>query len=175
MPVHDRNGAAGDGRRLVICYGNPLCGDDGVGWHIGRCLEEKKLPAHILIVVCHQLTPDLAEPISQAEQVVFVDARLKGRPGEVTCTPLVSEGSPFSPIGHTMTPPTLLALSQWLYGKTPAALLYSVVGTRFKPGDALSPEVERVLPTLLPLVCRCLTTAVEKKECTLSRLAEGFR
>ena len=158
MTAHDRNGAAGCGGRLVICYGNPLCGDDGVGWHIGRCLEEKKLPAHTRIVVCHQLTPDLAEPISRSELLVFVDARLKGMPGDVTCTPLVPGESPFSPIGHTVTPPTLLALSQWLYGKAPAALLYSVAGTRFKPGDAFSLEVERVLPTLEFLVWRCLTT-----------------
>ncbi len=152
MKVHAEGGAAGGGRRCVICYGNPLCGDDGLGWYIGRRLEEKKLPAHTRIVVCHQLTPDLAEPISRAYQVVFVDARLKGRPGEVTCTRLFPGKRPVSPIGHTMTPHTLLVLSCWLYGKAPTARVYSVVGTNFKPGDSFSPEVEHVLPTLVSLV-----------------------
>ena len=158
MTVHDRNGTAGGGRRLVICFGNPLCGDDGVGWHIGRCLEEKKPPAHTRIVVCHQLTPDLAEPISRSELVVFVDAQLKGRPGEVTCIPLVPGESPLPPIGHAVTPPTLLALSRWLYGKFPPAQMYSLTGTRFNPGDVFSPEVECVLSTLVALVWRCLTS-----------------
>lgn len=159
MTVHDRYGAAECGRRLVICYGNPLCGDDGVGWHIGRCLEEKMLPTHSRIMICHQLTPDLAEPISRSERAVFVDARLKGRPGEVTCIPLVPGETPLPLIGHTVTPHTLLTVSQWLYGKAPAARLYSVAGTRFKPGDAFSPEVERVLPALVSLVWRYLITA----------------
>ena len=159
MTVHAEGGVVGCWRRLVICYGNPLCGDDGAGWHIGRRLEEKKLPAHTRIVVCHQLTPDLAEPISRVDQVVFVDARLKGRPGEVTCTRLVPEGSSLSPIGHIITPPALLAISRWLYGRSPTARVYSVTGTRFKPGDAFSPEVKHMLPFLASLVWGSLTAA----------------
>jgi hydrogenase maturation protease len=152
MTVHDRSGVAGCGRRLVICYGNPLCGDDGVGWHIGRCLEEKKLPVHTRIVMCQQLTPDLAEPISRSAQVVFVDAQVRGRPGEVACTRIVPGATPLPPIGHATSPHTLLALSRWLYGKAPMALIYSVTGIRFNPGDGLSPEVEHVVPTLVSLL-----------------------
>ena len=157
MKVPTESGVAGCDKLLVICYGNPLCGDDAVGWDIGRRLRVKKLPARTRIVLCHQLTPDLAEPVSQVGRVVFVDARLKGRPGDITCIGLVPGESLLSPFGHTMTPPTLLALSRWLYGKAPAARLYSVVGSRFKPGDVFSQEVERALPTLVSCVWDALT------------------
>jgi hydrogenase maturation protease len=142
---------------LIICYGNPICGDDGVGWVMGQRLAGKKLPAHARVVVCHQLTPDLAEPISQAARVVFVDARLKGNPGEVTCTRLEPGEVFLDPIGHSAKPHTLLGLSRWLYGKTPEALIVSVAGTRFKPGEPFSPEVERVLPRMTSRVRACLT------------------
>ena len=156
MKVHAEGGTAGGGGRCVICYGNPLCGDDGIGWHIGRRLAERQLPGHTWIVVCHQLTPDLAEPISRSAQVVFVDAQVRGRPGEVACTRIVPGENPLPPIGHAASPHTLLALSRWLYGKAPMALIYSVTGIRFNPGDALSPEVEHVLPALVSLLANTL-------------------
>lgn len=141
---------------LVICFGNPMCGDDGVGWDMGRRLLEKNFPTRTRIIVCHQLTPDLAEPISMAERVVFVDACLKGSPGEVTCTRLDPGENRLGSIGHSMKPQTLLGLSRWLYGKTPETTIVSVAGTRFKLGDPFSPEVERVLPMMASRIRACL-------------------
>ncbi|MCL4804536.1 MAG: hydrogenase maturation protease, partial [Anaerolineae bacterium] len=66
---------------LVIGYGNPLRGDDGVGWRVVEALEES-LSASSLIAV-HQLTPELAGTISEVGQVVFVDATAGNSPGEV--------------------------------------------------------------------------------------------
>jgi len=142
---------------LIICYGNPLCGDDGVGWVIGRRLTEMNLPAGARVLVRHQLTPDLAETISRAKRVVFVDARLTGNPGEVTCARLAPGENPLDPIGHCTKPQTLLALSRWLFGKVPEALVYSVAGTCFQPGEPLSPEVERVLPAMASRIRACLS------------------
>ena len=157
MKGHAEEGLAGRVMLLIICYGNPLCGDDGVGWVIGQQFAEKKLPARTRVVVCHQLTPELADPISQAERVVFVDACLKGNPGKVTCMRLDPEGNHLGPIGHIMKPQTLLGISRWLYGKAPEALIVSVAGTRFKLGEPFSPEVERVLPTMAYRIRACLT------------------
>lgn len=59
---------------LIIGYGNPLRGDDGLGWHVAQRLAAV-LPQHrARIEVCHQLTPELAEPISRADLVIFIDA-----------------------------------------------------------------------------------------------------
>jgi hypothetical protein len=58
---------------LVIGYGNELRGDDGVGPKTAMAVSEWHFPG-VKTMVCHQLTPDLAEPIAAAERVVFIDA-----------------------------------------------------------------------------------------------------
>ena len=59
---------------LLLCYGNPLRRDDGVGWVIGERLAEMLREDVADVRVLHQLTPELAEPISRAGAVIFIDA-----------------------------------------------------------------------------------------------------
>ena len=58
---------------LVIGYGNTLRSDDGVGAKVAAAVAELALPG-VVALVLHQLTPELAETISEARAVVFVDA-----------------------------------------------------------------------------------------------------
>jgi hydrogenase maturation protease len=48
---------------LIIGYGNPLREDDGVGWQVADQLL-KNSEGSIKVLTAHQLTPELAEPIS---------------------------------------------------------------------------------------------------------------
>lgn len=59
---------------LILAYGNPLRRDDGVGWVIGERLAEMLREDVADVRVLHQLTPELAEPISRAGAVIFIDA-----------------------------------------------------------------------------------------------------
>src|ERR1044072_3449496 len=68
---------------LVIGYGNELRGDDGVGPRVARAVQQLSLP-HVRVLVQHQLTPELAEDISRARAVVFVDAAIDCEVGRVT-------------------------------------------------------------------------------------------
>jgi len=45
---------------LVVCYGNPLRGDDGVGWIVAEKLRQMSLPDFVAIQTHIQLTPELA-------------------------------------------------------------------------------------------------------------------
>ena len=67
-------------RTLIIGYGNPLRGDDGLGWQVASELA-KCVDALISVVAVHQLTPELAEPVSDADLVIFVDSSCDGEPG----------------------------------------------------------------------------------------------
>ena len=58
---------------LVIGYGNTLRGDDGVGQKVAEVIASLGLSG-IRALSCHQLTPELADPISEVRMVVFVDA-----------------------------------------------------------------------------------------------------
>ena len=68
---------------LVIGVGNPLRGDDGLGWHAAEHLRERLVELHATVTSCHQLIPELAEPVSRAERVIFIDARVGPTPGTV--------------------------------------------------------------------------------------------
>jgi hydrogenase maturation protease len=137
---------------LVIAYGNPLRRDDGVGWKIARRLQKNSVPGAIQIEVRQQLTPELAEPVSRAARVVFVDARAGGCPGEVSCRRVFPAEGPLPAIGHVLSPKILLALSEWIYGRVPEAFVCSVVGSQFELGTSFSQEVQQALPVLSALV-----------------------
>ena len=71
------------GKVLIIGYGNPLRSDDGFGWHASRLIARELAGHDVEVITCHQLTPELAEPLSQCSQAVFIDADAEGEPGEI--------------------------------------------------------------------------------------------
>ncbi len=121
---------------LVIGYGNELRGDDAVGPRIARAVAGWGLPG----LAVHQLTPELAEPLSRAENAVFVDAG-PGADAGVTAVELSAGARPGS--GHVSDPQWLLALTEAVHGRRPRAWLITVPASRFDPGEGLSPRAER--------------------------------
>ena len=139
---------------LIIGYGNPLRSDDAFGWHASRMLAETLTAKDIEVITCHQLTPELAEPLSRCRRAVFIDADTEGTPGEIhrcAVRPKVPSSSSFT---HTCTPSGLLASSQQLYGRRPQAIVITVTAQSFEFGDALSPAVSSALPKVVEMVCQ---------------------
>src|SRR6202142_4622768 len=60
---------------LVIGYGNSLRCDDGVGPKVAEAVEALHLP-EVRTLVCQQLSPEHAEPISKVRTAIFVDAAM---------------------------------------------------------------------------------------------------
>ena len=58
---------------LVIGYGNTLRRDDGVGPKLADAVAALGLTG-VRTLACALLTPELAEAVSQAQRVIFVDA-----------------------------------------------------------------------------------------------------
>jgi len=133
---------------LVLAVGNPLRSDDGLAWRTADELQSTTLPAESEIVKVHQLAPELAENVSRAAQVIFVDAAVTGEPGTLSCE-RVGRSAAESASSHSLTPAALLQLAATLYGVAPTAFLVSVVGKSFEHGESLSPEVEQALPGLV--------------------------
>jgi hydrogenase maturation protease len=141
---------------LVIAWGNPLREDDGVAWHVLEGLRTLKprpgLPA-LHLRHAHQLAPEMAECVSRAQGVVFVDARRDGTAGEVRCEEIApSAGS--NPLAHFLSPQALLLFAEQLYGRAPQAVVLSIAGERFAMGEELSPVVRRALPRAIRAVVR---------------------
>ncbi len=73
-----RSAAVVDAADLVIGIGNPLRGDDGVGWWLAERAEQ--LPpatptgSALLVRAVQQLTPELSGELAAVRRVLFIDA-----------------------------------------------------------------------------------------------------
>lgn len=134
---------------LVLGYGNPLRGDDGVGWIAASTLNNQIDNSQVIIETCHQLTPELAEQFSEVDILILVDADAQGTPGEVKVRQ-VTPSDPFhEPINHFSKPETILSMAKELYGKVPKAYIASITGVTFELSESLSPTIEQSLPNLI--------------------------
>lgn len=139
-------------RTLIIGYGNPLRGDDGVGWHVAQQLVAAPWDDEIHIITCHQLTPELAEPLSQAKRVVFIDAEVQASPGTFTCRWIVATPDLPGTFSHHLTPAALLAWAKCFYGTAPEAVVVCMAGASFGCSEVLSPAVQAALPACVAQV-----------------------
>ena len=134
-------------RVLVLGYGNPLRCDDGLGWQVAVEMFRANKSPEVLVLPCHQLTPELAEPISRAETVLFIDSAHQGSPGDFRCEEVRSPTGPAS-FTHHLSPAGLLDLASELYGCCPRAHLLTICGESFEMGESLSTTVSAHLPEL---------------------------
>jgi hydrogenase maturation protease len=127
-------------RLLVIGYGNELRGDDGAGPRAARAVAAWQLPG-VEGVAVHQLTPELAARLAEAERVVFVDAG----PDIGVLTRPIEPSRAARVLGHTEEPGALLALAEVLYGHRPEAWLMTLPAPDLSFGEGLSATAEQGL------------------------------
>jgi hydrogenase maturation protease len=133
---------------LIVGYGNALRGDDGAGYVAAELLRNRIQDPHVEILCQHQLLPELAENLSRAAHVIFIDASVSGRAGKFSRIPL-RPAPACSRFTHHATPESLLAAAQALYGHTPEATLYTIPGRNFEVGQELTPSVRRAVRELV--------------------------
>ena len=148
-------------RVLVLGYGNPLRSDDGLGWQMAVELFRANASQEVLVLPCHQLTPDLAETASFAETVIFIDASRTGKPGEIRCDEVFSQSGPAS-FTHDLSPAGLLALAAELFGVCPQGYLFSICGECFDVGRDLSCSVSSRVPELKAMVRERIAEALAR-------------
>ena len=125
---------------LVIGYGNTLRGDDGVGPRVAEAVGHLRLPG-VRTLICPLLTPELADPISRAEKVIFVDAAVDA-PNEVQWRRLEpNETSQL--MAHAADPRTMLALARDVFGHAPQAWWLTIPAVKLDFSEELTPEAQR--------------------------------
>lgn len=134
---------------LVIGYGNTLRRDDGVGPKVADAVAELKLPG-VRALSCHQLTPELAEPISHARRVIFVDAATDAK-AEVELREIQSADAS-QVLAHATDPRSLLALARQVFGRHPRAWSVVVPAQDLGFGDSLSPAAQHGFDRAVELV-----------------------
>ncbi|MBT8476123.1 MAG: hydrogenase maturation protease [Rhodobacteraceae bacterium] len=128
---------------LLIGYGNPGRGDDGLGPEFARWAVEQALPG-LVVMSDFQLKVEHAIAVSSATRVIFVDSCI-GHSQGCTLDPLKpSQDTAID--SHSLHPAAVLSLASMLFDATPPAFVLAIGGTDFEMlHDGLSQDAERNL------------------------------
>ena len=131
------------GDLLVIGYGNPGRGDDGLGPEFARRLAATAKPG-IRVEIDYQLTVDHAQMVASAGRVLFVDAAMNLA---APCTLRRLSPDPRAALdSHSLSPEAVLALADILYGQCAEASVLAIGGESFgEVHEGLSPVAHRNL------------------------------
>jgi hydrogenase maturation protease len=153
--------SARSGRVFLIGYGNPLRGDDGIGWRVAELAAADPRLAGVRVLTRHQLTPELAVDLSQADLAVLVDARVGPEPAGTIRTEWLDDATagvaPAGSLTHHVDPAQVAALAERLYGARPRVAVVSVTVARLDAGDTLSSQVAAAVPAVLDTITGLVT------------------
>jgi hydrogenase maturation protease len=145
-------------KTLVLGLGNVLMGDEGIGVHVVRALEQRALPAGVECLDGGTGGFTLLEPLQSAGHVILIDAANDGNPpGTVTrTTPRFSRDYPPTLTAHDVGVKDLLDVF-YMQGGGPDVVLYAIaidprqpITMELSAGAAKAAEeaVERILAEL---------------------------
>lgn len=157
---------------IILGYGNPDRGDDGVAYYIlGRLIQEMcrsdaaltefqesgtyEINQDVDIWYNLQLIPEISQDLANYENAIFIDAHTAEIPEEM----LVTDISPHyqnSPFTHHLTPASCLDLADQLFGRSPKATLITIRGYQFDFSRELSAKTselaKQALRTILEMI-----------------------
>lgn len=162
------------GRRvLVLGLGNPILGDDGVGWRVAeQCAERIKThPQLAAVASCIEFDShsggglSLAERLIGHDRVILIDAITGGTEpvGSVACfrlEELTSPGSVHTSSAHDTSLVTALELTRRLGARVPETIIVVAVTAQnlYEFSDELSPAVGTAVPLAVERVLAQLAT-----------------
>jgi len=148
---------------LIIGYGNPLRGDDGVGPAAAEIVRSWTLPG-VQVLTRHQLVPELVEEMKLVERVLFIDATAQedARAFEVT---LVVPRTTRQPLGHHDTPANLLALLHDLEGHAPFACLVTIAARSLDHGEGITEATQTNMEAALTWIRSWLRVSIPPEYC----------
>lgn len=125
---------------LVLGYGNPGRGDDGLGPRIAEEVEALGLSG-VWADADYQLQIEDSVALSEADIAVFVDAARDGDDGFRVCRLEPRPRTRFS--SHMLDPEALLAITRQSFGSAPRAWLVAVRGYGFDLTESFTEGARR--------------------------------
>lgn len=138
-------------RQHIVCFGNELHGDDGVGIHIYRRLRQSVWPQSVGLFNAGILGLNALSMLDSCEFAILVDALAsRGRPGRVHAyVPTIVDAAE-EDISHEAGIPYLLKAMNVLFKMPPEIL---IVGIEVQSIKAFCPELsEPVRQSIEPAV-----------------------
>lgn len=147
---------------ILLGIGNPDRGDDASG-RIAAVLLRDALPPGIVVAECDGEATDLLTLIAGRDLAVIVDACLSGEPAgtvrrfDVAAAPLPAASYGLSTHGLGLDAAIELARS---LGQLPArCIVYTIEGSDFAPGAALSPTIATAIRSVATSIITEFVTA----------------
>lgn len=121
-------------KTLVLGLGNVLMGDEGIGVHVVRALEQYPLPKGVECLDGGTGGFILLEPLQNADRIILIDAAADGNPpGTVTrTTPQFSRDYPPTLTAHDVGVKDLLDVF-YMQGGNRAVVLYAITIDPLQP------------------------------------------
>jgi hydrogenase maturation protease len=134
---------------LVIGYGNPGRGDDGLGPALAEAIAALDMPG-VTVERDYQLTVDHAALIAAHDRVVFADAMI-GLVEPCRFTPV--SAIPAGMGSHQISPEAALHLAGLLFGHAPPGFILAIAGEDFgEMREGLSPAATANLALALEVL-----------------------
>jgi hydrogenase maturation protease len=175
----------GGGRTLLIGFGNPGRGDDGLGPALAEAVELLGLPG-VTVETDYQLSAEHAVAVNEADAVVFADAAVAGPEPWAFSRIEPVDDLPWST--HGLEPPALLALARHVSGRSGrdrrvAAYLLALRGYAFDEfSEKLSERAQRNLADAVAFLAAALRggeleaaadRAVARSDATVTTSGDG--
>jgi len=147
---------------LVLGIGNLLMGDEGVGVHVVRRLEQLSLPPNVRCLDGGTGSFLLLECMQLAGRILLIDATIDGKPpGTVTrLTPQFSSDYPVTLTAHDIGLKDLLDAAYFTSGALEVTLFAVSIEAPRGIGMELSPVIARALPAISRMIVEELEAAV---------------
>jgi hydrogenase maturation protease len=143
----------------VLGLGNVLMGDEGIGVHVVRALEQRSLPANVECLDGGTGGFTLLEPLENAGHILLIDAAADGNPvGTVSrTTPQFSRDYPPTLTAHDVGVKDLLDVF-YMQGGSREVVLYAITIDPHQPiSMSLSAEGEKAAQVAVERILAELT------------------
>ena len=137
-------------RALIVAIGNRLRADDGVAHRVADLLTGMTIRS------VHQLTPEIAADMQDADTVIFLDA--DPAVDHPSLERIQAPRETAASLSHSMTPETVVTMASRLYGFHGEAWLCRLYARDFSPSPEISLEAAAQLEPAAQLVQQLLET-----------------
>ena len=141
-------------RILIMGVGNVLMGDEGIGVHAAKLLEQRAWPPHVRVLDGGTGGFHLLSHFGDCDVMIMIDATLDGRtPGTVSIIePRYAKDFPKALSAHDIGLKDLVE-SAALLGMMPRVMLVTVSVADLQPMQmTMSPAIDASLPQVVDLV-----------------------
>ena len=142
-------------KNIILGIGNPIIGDDGVGFRVIESLQESPPPGDVTITACDVSGLGLLDFLVEYDEAIIVDAiqTVNGKPGDIYRL----EVGDFRVTKHTISPhdvdlPTALEIGKILKLKLPCKI--SIIAIEIPDTYEFSQELTSEVSDAVPLAAQ---------------------